>query len=100
MKMEYVTQRAMLSAYLEAEYKDRETLVIYLDSNAALQELDILKKELDELGLLPPRQWVLHTGYIIIEMPWAVACTILAAHNKGTFRLETYRGGEILSENM
>ena len=81
MKMEYVTNRALLAAYLAVEYKDKETLVIYLDSDCSQQEFDTLMKELDEMGYLPPRGWVLVSGYIVIEMPWGLACKVIAAHN-------------------
>lgn len=100
MKMEYVTNRALLAAYLAVEYKDKETLVIYLDSDRSQQEFDTLMKELDEMGYLPPRGWVLVSGYIVIEMPWGLACKVIAAHNKGTVRMETYQGGKLLSETM
>lgn len=98
MKIEAVKKDDLLTSYLAINYEGRDTLVIEIESSCSKQEFISLMKELDSLGVLPPKNWRTPGATIIIEMPWSTACKLVTQYHNGTISLAAYRGGKLISE--
>ena len=71
MKIEAVKKGDLLISYLAANYEGRDTLVIETESPCSKQEFIALMRELDNMGVLPPKNLRTPGATIIIEMPWS-----------------------------
>lgn len=98
MKIEAVKKEDLLTSYLAAHYEGRDTLVIEIESSCFKQEFITLMKELDSMGVLPPKSWRTPGATIIIEMPWSSACKLVTQYHNGSISLAAYRGGKLISE--
>ncbi len=98
MKMDHITNRELLSAYLKQNYTDKSVLVIYTSDMDSPEEFETLVNELDEIGYMPPKNYRL-PDYLIIEMPDLVARTLVNKHNKGFIRMEIWINGVCTDEN-
>lgn len=102
MSIAHVSVHLLLSAYLEANYNDKDVLVIYvddlLDCCESLVYANLMSEIAGILGGNLPSAFVL-PGFCIIEMPEPAIRKILIDFNKAPFRLEQYRGGQCMSEN-
>lgn len=95
MFVEFMTNRQLLSAYLKTNHPATTVLVIWTDAIDSDAEWETVKKELAELGLLPPTNFML-PGILIIEMPEAIAVNLVNRHNKGGIIMEVYENGECI----
>lgn len=98
MFIEFMTRRQLLSAYLKANHPDASVLVIWTDTIESFDEWETVKKELDELGHLPPANFTM-PGILIIEMSKLIALKLVNRHNKGGIIMEVYENGECINEN-
>lgn len=98
MFIDFMTSRQLLSAYLKANHPDASVLVIWTDTIDSFDEWETVKKELDELGHLPPANFML-PGILIIEMPKLIALKLVNRHDKGGIVMEVYENGECVHEN-
>lgn len=98
MFIEFMTIRQMLSAYLKEKHPDATVLVIWTAEIGSLNEWETLKQDLDELGHLPPANFLL-PGILVIEMPKLIAIKLVSKHNKGEITMEVYEGGKCIHEN-
>ena len=76
MKIEAVKKGDLLISYLAANYEGCDTLVIETESPCSKQEFIALMRELDNMGVLPPKNLRTPGATIIIEMPWSSACKL------------------------
>lgn len=88
----------LLISYLAANYEGRDTLVIETESPCSKQEFIALMRELDNMGVLPPKNLRTPGATIIIEMPWSSACKLVTKYHNGSISLAAYRGGKLISE--
>lgn len=98
MKIEAVKKGDLLISYLAANYEGRDTLVIETESPCSKQEFIALMRELDNMGVLPPKNLRTPGATIIIEMPWSSACKLVTKYHNGSVSLAAYRGGKLISE--
>lgn len=98
MKMEQISQHGLLQAYMKQNYADKEALVVFMDDIDSQEEFDTLLDDLNVIGYLPPKSYLV-LGYLIIEIPAMLAKRIINHHNKGFIRLELYEHGTCVHEN-
>lgn len=98
MFIEFSTCHGLLSEYLKHKHPDATVLVVWIDDIDSIAEWETLKKELADIGMLPPDNFML-PGILMIELPDAVALNLVNRHEKGSFRMEVYENGQCIHEN-
>ena len=98
MKMEQINAHGLLAAYLKQNYTGKDVLVIFQDDIGSREEYQTLLQELDDVGFLPPKGYLV-LGYLIIEMPAMLAKKLIDDHNKGFIRMELFSDGVCVHEN-
>lgn len=100
MKMETLSMTDLVKAYMQQNYAKTSALVVYTGAVDSLDELAILRSELDSIGFLPPSHYLVGDGILIIEMPENLAIQTINNHLKGSMAMELYVYGECAHENM
>lgn len=101
-RMENITDRELLTAYIQMRYpkqdSSRNVCVIMLDEVEFDGEMDLLKEAMEERGVLPQGLFM-HPGNLIIEMPAVLARHLCNQFQKASFTILLYQNGEIIHEN-
>ena len=102
-RMENITNRELLSAYIAQRYPQQSAnnavCVISLDEIEFEGEFEMLKQELAKADVLPSG-YFLHPGNLIIEMPAGLANKLCNEFSKAGFTILIYQNGEIVHENQ
>lgn len=101
-KMENITNRELLTAYIQMRYPKQnssmDVVAIALDEIEFDGEMENLTKALQESGV-PAGGYFMHPGNLIIEMPAGLAMRLCNQFQKAGFTILVYRNGEIIHEN-
>lgn len=99
-RIETVTERELMGAYLKASYPGTPVLVIWNPLMGDDPEIKALRHELDHMGYGPGNaMWALD-GNILITMPDYAAHQLINSHDHGSFRMELWEDGQCIHENM
>ncbi len=97
MKIEAINVSELLQAYIKQNYRDSDVLVVFQEVIDSLGSHEELFKDLDDIGLFPPKIFI-HKDFMIIEMRKELATKIINKYSKSVIHMELYSNGDCIHE--
>ncbi len=101
-RMENITDRELLTAYIRARYPQQDSTravcVIFLDEIEDESKMNTLMEAMEACGVRPSGYFV-HPGKLILEMPYGLATQLCNKMHKESFTILVYKDGVLINEN-